>query len=230
MILLSSGGILAEPLTIVTSEEPPLSFSDEQGVLTGISVDVVREIQRRVGSVDLIEIYPWPRLYHTAEKEPNVVAFTMARTEEREDKFHWITVVNRNAWMLFAKKGSGITISKLEDAKNVKTIGVVQEDVRERLLHSMGFHNLEPVTKWEQNILKLLDDRVSLVFYAASGLAQSCRKASVDCGKIESVYTIKLAEAYIAMSKGTSAATVELWQTTAKQMKQDGTFNRIAAK
>lgn len=230
VMVMLSGGVSAESLDIITSEEPPLSFMDESGRLTGISIDVLRAIQQRVGNTDLINVYPWSRLYHDVTKKPNVAAFTMARTKEREDKFHWITVVNRNAWMLFAKKGSGIKIKNLEDAKSAKSIGVVRLDVREKLLLDLGFQNLEPVKSWEQNIKKLLLDRVSLVFYAASGIQQTCRKAGLDCGSLEVAYSVKFTDAYIVMSKGTPTSTVEKWQKAAKQMKQDGTFKRIAQK
>ncbi len=231
LIVASIGSVSAEALKIMTSEEPPLNFTDEQGELTGFSMDIAREIQRRVGNSDHINIYPWARVYNTALKEPNVVAFTMARTEEREDKFQWITLVSRNAWVLFARKGSGISVSSLDDAKTVKSIGVIRDGVHEQLLRSYGFQNLEPVTGWEQNLRKLMVGRVSLIFYAVAGAVKTCRTIGVDFEKeLETVYAVKTPGAYIVMSQKTSLSTVEKWQQAAQQMKEDGTFDRIMQK
>ena len=50
----------AEKLTILTENLPPLNYV-ENGKLVGSSVEIVEEIQRRVGSVEPIQVYPWAR-------------------------------------------------------------------------------------------------------------------------------------------------------------------------
>jgi polar amino acid transport system substrate-binding protein len=94
----------------------------------------VREIQQRIGNTDDIQMIPWTRIYQTALRKPNIVFFSVARTPEREDKFHWIALVMPKPWTLYAKKGSGLQVKTLEDAKKVDAIGVLRADIRgERL-------------------------------------------------------------------------------------------------
>ncbi|NJN47058.1 MAG: transporter substrate-binding domain-containing protein [Candidatus Competibacteraceae bacterium] len=77
----------ATTLTLLTEELPPLNFTQD-GKLMGFSVDVVREIQRRVGNTDSIEVVPWARGYKAALERPNTVLFSTARTQEREPFFN----------------------------------------------------------------------------------------------------------------------------------------------
>jgi polar amino acid transport system substrate-binding protein len=145
VFLVSVQPALSAELTILTENLPPLNYV-EDGVLVGPSVDIVREIQRRVGSNDEIKVYPWARAYKMALEEENVVLFSMTYTKARYDIFKWIGPVATKRDILVAKKGSGIRISSLEDAKKVKRIGTLRDDTRERLLKSLGFTNLEPVS------------------------------------------------------------------------------------
>ncbi|MCG8619624.1 MAG: transporter substrate-binding domain-containing protein [Desulfobacterales bacterium] len=223
--------IPAADLSILTLEEPPQNFTDSSGKLTGLSIDIVKEIQNRIGNKTPIKVYPWKRAYLKALKEPNVVLFTAARTPAREDRFHWITLVNRNAWQFFAKKGERIKISHLDQAKNVEAIGVLRGGAREALLKTKGFTNLSPVAAHIQNIKKLVSGRIDLMFYAPTGAAQTCRNANIPFSDLSPVFTVSVIEAYIVMSKnGTPDHRVRQWKTAADNIKADGTYGRIARK
>ncbi|MBW2722514.1 MAG: transporter substrate-binding domain-containing protein, partial [Deltaproteobacteria bacterium] len=95
---------LSAELIILTENLPPLNYV-EDGVLVGPSVDIVREIQRRVGSHEEIKVYPWARAYKMALEDENVVLFSMTYTKVRYDKFKWIGPVAKKRDILVAKKG-----------------------------------------------------------------------------------------------------------------------------
>jgi polar amino acid transport system substrate-binding protein len=191
----------------------------------------VREIQQRIGNTDEIRMIPWTRIYQTALKQPNIVFFSVARTPEREDKFHWIALVMRKPWALYGRKGAKSKITSLEEAKKVEAIGVVRGDVRAEWLRQQGFTNLDEATDHEQSIEKLLRGRVDLIFYSPHGAAHICRKLGIDFNEFEPVLFPHASLSYIAMSKnGTPPETVTLWQETAQQIKDDGTFEQLAEK
>ena len=50
-------------LQLLTEELPPLNFT-EGDEIRGLSVDLVREIQRRLGKDYPIQVVPWARGYH----------------------------------------------------------------------------------------------------------------------------------------------------------------------
>jgi polar amino acid transport system substrate-binding protein len=226
VFLVSVQPALCVELTILTENLPPLNYVEE-GVLVGPSVDTVREIQRRVGSNEKIKVYPWARAYKMALEEENVVLFGMTHTEVRHDQFKWIGPLAKKRDILVAKKGSGIRINSLKDAKKVKRIGTLRDDTRERLLKSHGFTNLEPVSDEQMNAQKLVLGRIDLWTYKIPGLRTVCDLAGVDYKEMEEVYSLREINVDIAFSKKTSDAIVQKWKNAFNQMTTDGTLMKI---
>ncbi len=91
-----------------------------------------------------------------------------------------VGLLARKRDILVAKKGAGIKIISLEDAKKVKRIGTLREDTRERLLKSHGFTNFESVSDKQKNAKKLIFGRIELWAYKKPGLKTICELAEVD--------------------------------------------------
>ena len=217
---------LAAELTILTENLPPLNYLKD-GVLVGPSVEIVKEIQRRVGSYAQIKVYPWARAYQLALEEENVVLFGTTHTQARENKFKWVGPLATKRDILVAKKGSRLKINTLEDAKKVKAIGTLRDDTRERLLKSYGFLNLEPVSDEQKNAKKLSLGRIDLWAYKIPGLRTVCDLADVDPNEMEEVYHLRKIDVSIAFSKKTSDAIVKQWRDAFNAMLADGTIMRI---
>ena len=229
VFLLSVQVALSQELTILTENMPPLNYV-ENGVLVGPSVEIVREIQRRVGSDEPIQVYPWARAYKMSLEQENVVLFGMTHTEARHDQFKWIGPLATKRDILVARKSSGIKIDSLEDAKKVKSIGTLRDDTRERLLESLGFTNLEPVSDEQLNAKKLVLGRIDLWTYKIPGLRTVCELAGVDYNEVEEVYHLREITLDIAFSKKTSDSIVERWRKAFNEMLADGTIMRIQKK
>src|SRR6056297_2520564 len=113
-----------------------LQMYDEEGNLTGSTVELVKEIQRRIGDDTEIQIVPWVRGLNAVQNEDNVVLFSTALNDEREPLMKWLGPLEIKIIAFYTKKGSGITINSLEEAKELKRIGAVIGDAREELLES----------------------------------------------------------------------------------------------
>ena len=217
----------AQDMMILTEEYPPFSHSKE-GRLTGSSVEVVREILRRLNQPDMIDILPWARAYNLLKTKPNVVLFSTTRTKEREDLFHWVgpLCIARNGF--YQKKGSGIRIDSLKDAKRVGSIATYKEDAREQMLKSWGFTNLDSSKSALSNLKKLMSGRVDLWFYDNLGMPSAAKQAGVDPKDLELVFAVDEVSIYIAISRQTSEEIVKKWQAALQTMKDDGTFYAIS--
>jgi len=226
VFLVSVQPVLSAELTILTENLPPNNYV-ENGVLVGPSVDIVKEIQRRVGSHEPIKVYPWARAYRMALEQKNIVLFGMTHTEVRHDKFKWIGPIAAKREILVAKKDSGIKINNLEDAKKVTGIGTLRDDTRERLLKSLGFTNLKPVSDEQMNAKKLILGRIDLWVYKIPGLRTVCELAGVDCDEMEEVYSLREITVDIAFSKKTSDSILKKWRTAFNEMLADGTMIKI---
>jgi polar amino acid transport system substrate-binding protein len=226
LIFLGSQSGFCEELTILTENLPPLNYVDN-GVLVGPSVEIVREIQKKIGSEEPIQVYPWSRAYKMAEEEKNVVLFGMTYTKVRQNRFKWVGPLAIKRDILVAKRNSGITIDSLEDAKTVKRIGILLDDTRGRLLASHGFKNLEPVSDEQLNAKKLALGRLDLWAYKIPGLRTVCDLAGIDHTQFKEVYHLREIELMIAFSKKTSDAIVKKWQKAFDELTADGTILKI---
>ena len=229
MVLLAGQSVLSAELTILTENLPPLNYV-ENGVLVGPSVEFVKEIQRRVGSQEQIQVYPWARAYKMALEDENVILFGMTHTKVRQDKFKWVGPLATKRDILVAKKGSGIKIKDLEDAKKVKRIGTLRDDTRGRLLKRHGFTNLEPVSDEQLNAKKLALGRIDLWAYKIPGLRTVCDLAGVDYTEFEEVCHLRESNLMIAFSKKTSDSIVQKWRDAFNEILADGTIMQIRKK
>ncbi len=220
---------MADELMILTEDLPPLNFVKD-GVLVGPAVEIVKEIQRRVESNEQIQLYPWARAYKMALEEENIILFGMARTKVRQNKFNWIGPIAWKRDILVAKKGSGIKINSLEDAKKVDHIGTLRDDTKEIFLKRHGFTNLVSTHDDQKNAKRLIYGRIDLWATKKPGLITSCDLAGVNYHDIEEVFAMRESEISIAVSKKTSNSIVQKWKAAFNEMLTDGTILQIKKK
>ena len=213
-------------LLILTEDLPPLNYLDN-GKLVGPSVDIVREIQLRVGSTDQIHVYPWARAYRIALEQENVVLFGTTYTKNREKLFKWVGSLASKQDILIAKKDAPFEIHSLDDAKQAGTIGTLRDDTRHEYLVELGFTNLEPVSDDKQNAQKLAMGRLDLWAYKIPGMNTVCELAGIDPAQFNKVLDLRTVEVKIAFSRKSSDSIVEQWRKAYTEMQEDGTLEEI---
>ena len=228
LFLISFKPLFSAELTILTENLPPLNYL-KNGVLVGPSVEIVREIQQRVGSDEMIEVFPWARAYQLVLAEKNIVLFGMTHTKERNLLFKWVGPLATKRDILLAKKGGGIELQSLEDAKIVPRIGTLRDDTRERLLKEKGFTNLYSVSDEQNNAKKLMLGRIDLWAYKKPGWRTVCELAGINPDEFVEVLDLREIDVSIAFSQKTSDAIVNKWRNAFDEMLSDGTIDRIRA-
>ncbi len=228
-VFLILGVAEAQDLTIITEDYQPLSFKKE-GILTGFSVEVVREILRRLKQPDSIVMLPWVRGYNLLKTQPNVALFSTTRTKERETLFQWVGPLCTSQNGFYAKKNSGIHIDSLEDAKKVGSIATYKEDVREQMFKSWGFTNLVSANKNVSNIKRLLEDKLDFWVSSDFNMPYLAQQAGVAPNQLELVYAFRKVNNYIAFSILTPDELIDSWQQTLDELKTDGTYKRLSEK
>ena len=210
---------------ILTEEFPPYNFT-EAGKINGISTEIVREILKKINHPDNLEVLPWAQGYELLQKEDNIILFSTTRSPIREDLFKWVGPLVPNNTAFFAKKGSGISISGMDDAKRVKSIGVYKDDFGELLLKKKGFKNLDSEVDNKLNVKKLVEGKIDLwLINELTGKHMAMVAGYAD--KIEKVYEVQKDSMYIAFSKSTPDTVIEEWQNVLDKIRDDGTFAQI---
>ena len=185
-----------------------------------------REILKRTGHPDNIEVMPWADGYRRAQEEDNIILFSTTRSPMRENLFKWVGPLVPNNLVFFARKNSGIAIDRLEEAKKMKAIGVYKDDFGELLLKEKGFNNLNAVLENRQNLPKLLNGEIDL--WIANELTGKHMISQARAGnKIEKIYEVQKNYMYLAFSKSTSDEVIEEWQRGLDELKSDGTYTQI---
>src|SRR5690606_13549359 len=103
-------------IQVVTEVSPPHQTL-EQGKVKGVSTELVQAILNEANIPAEIAIYPWARAYHIAVNQPDTLIYTMARTPEREHKFHWIGPVASYNFSFIALDNPPFELHTLEDAR-----------------------------------------------------------------------------------------------------------------
>lgn len=216
-------------LTVITEHGIPAAFYDEEGKLTGLCIEAVRDIQRRVGDDSPIRVLPWARAYSIAQSTPGVLLFPTTRTRDRERLFHWIGPMLRIKWGLYGLEGR-LELESLDEAKTLQRIGGIRGDAKMEFLKSRGFDNLEEVSSGRMNIAKLRHGRLDAFFTSNIGMLGADRVEGVSSEGIVSLLTVREVDLYLAFSKGTSEVVVERWRRAHLEQRRDGTFRRLYEK
>ena len=224
--LVAGATAAAAPLRLVTEENSPSSFT-RNGKLTGQYVEVAQEIQARVGGQEPIQVLPWARGYQAALSEPNVVLFPTTRSAAREALFQWVGPVSTATTAFFARRGAGLRINDLADARAVSAVLVPRGWYMHDQLVRLEFKNLMPTNTPEQMVAMLMNGRAPLMYAMQTGIGGLLEQAGVRLTDIEPVYVVDKAQGYFAFSLATPADAVRQWQAALDRMKQDGSFAAI---
>ncbi|MDD5724276.1 MAG: transporter substrate-binding domain-containing protein [Syntrophales bacterium] len=211
---------------MLTEEYPPVSFMKE-GTVTGFVTDIVREIITRQGIPDHIRLTTWDEAYNVALSNPNVVLFSAERTEKRENLFQWVGPVGKNSAIFYAKKGSGIRINSLEEAKKLSAIATTTDWFTEQDLKDKGFTNLVSSPLPITSVKQLMMGEVQLSIFTDITIPEIVKNAGYGMDDLEPVFTVSNTYFYIAVSRGTPVEMVKKWQSVLDDLKADGTFEKI---
>lgn len=227
---LTGGPGFGQSLRIYTEISPPNQFLDAHGKLSGFTVELAHEIQKRVGNHDPIEVVPWVRAYNELESEPNVVLFSVARSAKRNPLFQWVGPISESSFVFYVKAGSPHTIRSLEDAKGLGLIGVYKEDVREQYLTKLGFTNLDRSIDQEVMLKKLMDGRIDALAGSSVGMEELAVSAGVRFEDLRETFTFLRVQNYFAFSKRTPGAVVKAWAAALATLKKDKAYEALYRK
>ena len=81
-------------LVVVTEVSPPYQYLAGKQI-SGIATDRVRNIISHAGFSAEFKIYPWARAMLNVERSSRALIYSIAKTPQRENRFHWIAPVTR---------------------------------------------------------------------------------------------------------------------------------------
>ncbi len=217
-------------LQIYTEDYPPLTFRNNMGDITGFGSDIVYEIMKRNQVYANIRLTSWSNGYQLALTHPNVCLFTMDRTELREDLFQWVGPIGTNTTWIYTRAGSGITITSLEEARSLTSLGTVSSWFSDQYLRNLGFTNLVSDSDPRVMALKLVNGEIDGFVCTSVTFPSILQEVSHQYSEVVPSFSLMASDFYIAFSNETPASTVQQWQTALDAMKLDETYDAIYQK
>jgi polar amino acid transport system substrate-binding protein len=220
-----SGAVAAEPLTLLTENNPPYNFMDsEQQRVIGIAADVVHEMTARAGVTTQVQLLPWQRAFQAALDQPNACIFATTVTAEREKQFHFIEPIAGGGIVLWGRADWSRPVTSLADVRDV-TIGVVAGDVGERFLIERGHTLRDQVAESALNARKLAAKRIDLWIAGRTGGPWIAKLQGV--GPFKLVLDLSETRLGLACNRAIDPSTLERLRDAHAAMVADGTLGLI---
>jgi polar amino acid transport system substrate-binding protein len=108
--LLVSFDARAQEIDVVTELLEPYQIEKADGSLGGFSTEVVEALFKITKDQASIKIMPWARAYEVALNQPNTLIYSIAHTQMRDKKFHWIGALKK-------ERLSSICFKELKDCR-----------------------------------------------------------------------------------------------------------------
>jgi len=222
----------AQEIKLLTEEWSPYQMN-VSNIQSGISVDIVNEIKKRVSHKGEIKFYPWNRGYNMTLKKDGYALFSTGRTEEREKLFKWVGPLADLEFVFFKLKSNKKIYATEDDIKAAKAISVTKNDAMEQILTGKGFKNLAVKSggTHKANLNKLLNGKVEL-WPSGANVGKYIFK---ELGIQDKVVAVKAPpfmklSLNIAFSKNTDDKIIVKWQNALDEIKSDGTYDKILKK
>lgn len=231
----------SDKLLAVTLHAPPYAYT-VNGKPAGLNVEIVRECLSRVGMHMRVEIVPWKRALLMVEAGEADIIFNAVRTPEREGYLHFVDeLLIMEETVGFARSDDTLFIPKDLSGVHAYRLGLGSgfaygEDL-DRAVANARFAKVETALTIEQNIQKLLADRIDLFLGDMYPTVRSIKQFGAQ-GKIDMVRDLNgkpvvygSSESFLALSRKTMpASTAPLLARALHSMKEDGTYESILKK
>lgn len=198
----------AENILVLTEHSPPYQYLDSQKNPTGYAVELMRAVLKEAKLPQKITMTPWAHAYNQALKKKNVILFTIARSEEREDKFKWIGEVEKNNYVFYSMANrQDIKVGNIADLKKQR-VGVIRSSFEHSALKKLGFSKLVLHSNYQKLVEMANAGRLDLLFHAKIALDGFINDSRFDASDFKLAYELKELEqrTYISLSLASNQA------------------------
>lgn len=235
LLMLTFSSILpvkADEVLVVTEKLNQFQYKDENGLLTGFAVQVVKKLFEITGHNPKFELLPWARAYKLAIDTPNVMIFTIARSKIREKQFKWVGAIADERLYFWAKKSR---VKNSYDSLNQLakySIGLTLNSNPHQYLENKDFQNVYVVTRKIEALRMLLNDRVDLHVSTEMGLKMDAKIEKFDPSTLHRILEISElnTQLSIAFNLHSDSGLVSQFQQALNQMHQSGEIKQLQLK
>ena len=219
----------AQKLSIYTEDWPPMNFKTATGI-DGMAVEVVAALQKITGNKDAIQLVPWARGYKAVQEDENVILFSLGRSPEREKLMHMLGPIAISKTALYTRKGEAARLKALDNDLYKLAVGAYRGSIFADTAKKKGFFNLAQANSPQNSSKMLFAKRFDLWVEGSMAVAAILSETGHSINDVEEVMVLDSLELYLAFSIKTPASILGQWEAALRQMKKDGSFQKIHQK
>jgi polar amino acid transport system substrate-binding protein len=215
----------------ISEEYAPYNYTQD-GVPTGISVDVLQHIWERLDiqrGVTDIRVLPWARGYRIAQDDPNTCLFLTTVTEPRRELFQFVEPVVDVSIAIVgpAANEARADIASVEDLDPL-TIGVVRDDIGEHLLEHLGATSAIVRTDSPHILVRMLrGGRFDAIAYDSHVTRWNMAQENIDPADYADLFVLSHGVMGYACHRDMDPALIDQLQGALDELLADGTVDRI---
>lgn len=199
----------------------------------GYTVEIAREALKRVG-YELVPVWlPWKRAQIMTEKGDYDGLGASYYTSDRAKKYLFSDPVSQHNLVFYKRKNTSIKYTQLEDLKGY-TIGVGRGYAYPRIFEEADFLTKEIGKDVENNIQKLMTNRVDIIIGAKKSIQYYLRKnfptRITDAEQLGKVISTEKLYILISLKTTQPEKKVKDFNQGLKMIKKDGTYTAILRK
>jgi len=233
MLIFATPTLAVDKIQILTEQLPPFNHN-EDGRITGISTTIVEAAFKRAGLDYTIKVMPWKRAVQQTDDTPNTFIYTMARTQNRENKYIWVGKLFDRKVTLFRHRDR-IELDELsqESLHSQTKPCAMKGDASYELLLQRGFleYNIINSPTTHENICPKMvgEGRADFTVYNPYALAYM-----VETGKLDDIFVahsvlINEDGYYLAANPDSDPKIIKKLQQAFKELAAEGLNDKIAA-
>jgi polar amino acid transport system substrate-binding protein len=223
---------VAEPLQVVTLEQPPLEY-EEQGAIKGIAVDLVKEVFARMPQPITLQLYPFARSLEMLKAGEADAIFAIVKKPERElfADFPSEVLIEQTA-TLFVRKEAPIRFDgdfrKLSAYRFGILRGATYGPQWDEAVNTGIISKIEAVTDYRQNVTKLVNNRLDIMIGPRLSMLYIIKELGQQDAVKELSPAIESVPTYLAFSKTRVTPEIKAqFEHILKELKRDGTYDKI---
>jgi polar amino acid transport system substrate-binding protein len=185
----------------------------------GSSTEMVKAIMADAGFDYRMRLRAWRVSYGRSLERPNHGVFSTARTEQREDLFHWIGPIAQYNWIVFRYAGSDVQVNSIDDLRNLR-VGGYDNSATTLFLEAQGIE-VSKLPNDNLNPQRLARDQIDV--WIASDVNAQALADEAGFPDIEPALTVRTVDMYLAMNPQTPAPILQrLEQSYQNVVSQNG--------
>lgn len=217
---------------IFTAQYKPYNFIDTKGETSGYSVEIISGFTQSLKEQNItaeLQFLPWARTYSKAITTKNALIFSIARTQEREDKFHWIGRLLPMPIYLFKHRNrTDIKVNDVENSKRWSVAGIFG-GAPTICVEKMGYQVIHSGNQRAYQFEMLEKGRVDLISLDLPSFGEMAIFAGFSQEEFEPVLLLEECsyDLYLALSKNSEEQVVEAVQLAWQEIESSGFVNQV---